>query len=323
MAWPCSSVIKLVIVLTLTLNPALDVEVHVPMVEPGRKLRCTHRLETPGGGGLNVSRLASRLGVATTALFPSGGETGLAIQRLLGVEHVSFEAVLIVEPSRENITVTETCTNRQFRFVLPGPTLSAAELDDLQNVFATLLGRHRLVILSGSLPPGVRGSYLGELARTAKSSGARVIVDTSGPALVDVAAVGVTLLKPSRRELGQATQLAVSTPAEVDAAARVMLRSGPNDAVLVSLGAEGALLVEADRPTSVLLAPSVVAVNEVGAGDSLVGGMAIALDRGESMLDAARFGVACGTAAVLSWGLNSCRPETIASLVAQVIVSRS
>ena len=115
--------------------------------------------------------------------------------------------------------------------------------------------------------------------------------------------------------------MAVSTPAEVDAAARVMLCSGPNGAVLVSLGADGALLVEVNRPTSVLLAPSVVAVNEVGAGDCLVGGLAIALDRGESMLEAARFGVACGTAAVLSPGLNSCSRETIASLASQVSVS--
>ena len=189
-------------ILTLTVNPALDVSTATEQVISGHKLRCGASRLDPGGGGVNVSRVVQRLGGRTLAVYTAGGPTGEAYRRLIEAERVPTLAVPIQGSTREDFTVDETTTGKQFRFVLQGPELSEPEWRLCLALVADSMPVGGYVVASGSLPPGVPDDFYARVARLARRHDARCIVDASGPALSEALAEGVFLVKPSRRELG-------------------------------------------------------------------------------------------------------------------------
>ena len=305
-------------IVTVTLNPAVDVSTSVHHIQPERKLHCTGSERSAGGGGVNVARAIHRLGGAAIAVFPWGGTTGALLCDLLRGEGVPVLAVAATGITREDFAVTELTTGRQYRFVLPGPTLSAAELQSCVQAMLGALTPGSIVVLSGSLPGGVEPAQLAATAWMAREQGARVVVDTSGPALGDSARTGVYLLKPSVNELRLHAGRELTTDVEVADAARRLLEAGPNHAVLVSVAAEGALLVRGDEPPVRICPPAVRPISAIGAGDSLVGGMVLALERGHDVLEAARYGVAAGTAATISSGHGLCHPADVDRILPDV-----
>ena len=156
-------------IITLTINPAIDVFVNVGRVEPTRKLRCSPPKRDPGGGGINVARVAHRLGGDVTAIYPIGGQIGKLLQRL--VEREDIES--LVTPShvetRENFTTYEKSTGEQYRFVLPGSPLHRAEWEAVLDRLASLPERPNFVVASGSVPPGVPDDFFARVVRHAKA----------------------------------------------------------------------------------------------------------------------------------------------------------
>ena len=142
-------------VVTLTMNPALDLSAAVGKVEPIHKLRCTEPRRDPGGGGINVARVLRRLGGDVSAVFPVGGLAGAELEALMQAEGVHAVPVAIAGDTREDVTIMETTSGRQYRFVMPGPTLSAAEQTRCLDALVLPHGGADLVVASGSLPPGV------------------------------------------------------------------------------------------------------------------------------------------------------------------------
>ena len=301
---------------TLTVNPAVDKSTTLEHVTPERKLRCeTPRFE-PGGGGLNVSRAIRNLGGTSTAAYLAGGPEGSVLRGLLDEERLTQLVLPISGRTRENLIVYESRSGLQYRFGMPGPTLSEADwrgaLDTLQQHF----GPGDYVVGSGSLSPGVPQDFYAQLARCAKAKGARAVVDTSGEALRAVGNEGVYLLKCNLRELGDFTGKKIDSDRAMEDGAR-RLRDLGNDLVLISLGAGGALFGCADGLYR-LASPTVPIQSKVGAGDSMVGGTVLALLRGKSPLEAARHGVATGAAAVMTPGTELCRREDVERLLEQV-----
>ena len=155
-------------ILTLTVNPALDVSTATEHVISGHKLRCgTSRLDA-GGGGVNVSRVVQRLGGRTLAVYTAGGPTGEAYRRLIEAERVPTLAVPIQGSTREDFTVDETATGKQFRFVLQGPELSQPEWRLCLALVADSIPVGGYVVASGSLPPGVPEDFYAQVARLAR-----------------------------------------------------------------------------------------------------------------------------------------------------------
>jgi 6-phosphofructokinase 2 len=304
--------------LTVTLNPTVDLWTSVPAIEPERKLHCATAETSPGGGGINVARAMRNLGAEAVALFPYGGSTGEILCDLLRHERVPIRPVRVSGATRENLTVTEQSSGRQFRFVLPGPSLSPTEwracLDEIER--ATVPGG--IVVISGSLPTGTDPSWMVELVKIASRWGSRVIVDTSGPALMAAAHAGVYLLKPSVHELADCAGRTLTTFDEIADAARRLQESGPTRAVLVSLAADGAMLVVDGLPPRIVEAPRVDVISAVGAGDSLVAGLVVALEAGCDVTEAARRGVAAGTAATMTRRHSLCQPDEAARLLPAV-----
>ena len=234
-------------IVTLTLNPALDVSFSVDRVAPTRKLRCGAVRRDPGGGGINVARVVRRLGTDCTAMFLAGGRTGRALTELLNAEHVRVDCVPIVEETRENFAVRETSTGQEFRFVVPGPSISSIELQTCFNRVMSLDPAPRFLVASGSLPPGVPVDFYARLARAARIKGTHLVLDTSGEALAAALEEGVHAIKPSIDELRELSGKPLREPSEWGEAAQRLVARGYARIVLVTLGARGALMATADR----------------------------------------------------------------------------
>ena len=288
-------------IVTITLNPTVDKSTTVENLKPEKKLRCTPPIYEPGGGGINVSRGLARLGVKSVALFTSGGRTGELLEQLLKEENVITSTIPTAAETRENFIVVDTSHNEQYRFGMPGEDITAAEVKDIAKIIHGLSPTPEIVVISGSLPPGIEPAFIGTLVRELKEKGAKVIADTSGEALTEVLKEGVYLLKPNLGELSTLTGMKDLDNESADEAAKQLIDEGKAEIVVVSLGPQGAYLVSKDESIHVP-APSVKKLSTVGAGDSMVAGMVAILAQGGSHKDMARMGVACGSAATMSTG---------------------
>jgi 6-phosphofructokinase 2 len=263
-------------IITLTINPALDKSTKVQQVIPEHKLRCHDAHQEPGGGGLNVARAIYKLGGEALAIYMSGGLTGETLQHLLKIEGIKHQALPIEGWTRESFAVLEEGSQQQYRFVLPGPVLREAEWRAALDAFAALDPRPDWLVASGSLAPGVPDDFYAQLACLAARQGTKVIADTSGAALRALTQAEVFLLKPNLRELSQLVGRPLHDEAEQEQAAQALLQAGNAQAVVISLGGAGVLLVSPEESVR-LRTPIVPIVSKIGAGDSLVAGLTLAL----------------------------------------------
>jgi 6-phosphofructokinase 2 len=299
-------------IVTLTVNPAVDRSATVDRVVAEDKLRARDERFDPGGGGVNVASAIMQLGGEAEAVFTSGGVTGKLMETLLEERGVPFRALPVKENTRENIVIVENDTSRLYRFNMPGARLSSEEQDACVEAIAANDPAPDFLVLSGSLPPGVPDDFYGRVIEAVPSS-VKVILDASGAALQHGVQQSVYLVKPNQRELGQLAGKEIESDHEVVHAARKLIKRGAVQAVLVSLGRGGVMLVNEGEERRIS-APTVKIQSTIGAGDSAVAGTVLALQRGQSLEEAAMFGVACGTAAVMTPGTELCRREDAEAL---------
>jgi 6-phosphofructokinase 2 len=304
-------------IVTITINPAIDIFVNVPRVEAARKLRCSPPKRDPGGGGINVARVAYRLGGDVTAIYPIGGQIGKLLHRLVEREDIASLVTPSHVETRENFTAYEESTGKQYRFVLPGSALHRAEWEAVLDRLASLVEPPKFVVASGSVPPGVPDDYFARVVQQAKALGAKSVIDTSGAVLKAALAEGVTLVKPNLAELSDYVGAPLDNEHDRIAACRKLVVSGRAEIVALTLGEQGALLVTADRVWRALPL-AIEPVSTVGAGDSFLGGLVAALASGKPLEDAFRVAVAAASAAVLMPGTGLCHPEDVKRLLATV-----
>ncbi|RSK32438.1 1-phosphofructokinase family hexose kinase [Hymenobacter metallilatus] len=297
-------------ILTLTLNPTVDKSTTADHIVPDQKLRCAAPKFEPGGGGINVSRALRRLGSDSVAVFPAGGPSGTMLQQLLAQEQLQYRAVETQGNTRENFIVVDSTTSQQYRFGMPGTELRPEEQQRVLEELRELAPGTEFLVISGSLPPGVEPELLVRVVRAANSMGVKVIADTSGPALQAVLQEGVYLAKPNVGELSRLTGTNELDNEAAAQAAQQLVRSGQADILVVSLGPQGACLVTQDSIDHVP-APAVKKRSTVGAGDSMVAGLVHALSTGLSLPEAARLGVACGSAATMNPGTELFRKADV------------
>lgn len=295
----------MVSIYTLTLSPSLDSATQTPQIYPEGKLRCSAPVFEPGGGGINVARAITHLGGRATAIFPAGGATGEHLVSLLADENVAVETVPAEDWTRQNLHVHVESSGEQYRFVMPGARLRDDEFRQLEEkVLAIENGA--LLVISGSLPPGVKTDKLTQLIRAVQQRGLRCIVDSSGDALHAALEPGqLELVKPNQKELSALVNRELSQPDDVRTAAQELIHSGKALRVVVSLGPQGALAVDQTGFVQVV-PPPMKSQSTVGAGDSMVGAMALKLSQGASLLEMTRYGVAAGSAATINQGTRLC-----------------
>jgi len=304
-------------IVTLTINPAIDIFVNVGRVESTRKLRCSPPKRDPGGGGINVARVAHRLGADVTAIYPIGGQIGKLLHRLVEREDIASLVTPSHVETRENFTAYEESTGEQYRFVLPGSPLHRAEWEAVLDRLASLPERPKFVVASGSVPPGAPDDFFARVARHAKALGAKTVIDTSGKALAAVLDEGVTVIKPNLIELMEFVAAPLDCDEDRIAACRKLAADGRAEIVALTLGENGALLVTAKRAWRALPV-AIEPVSTVGAGDSFLGGLVAALAAGKPLDEAFRVAVAAASAAVMTPGTGLCQPEDVKRLLPKV-----
>jgi 6-phosphofructokinase 2 len=303
-------------IVTMTVNPALDKSTSVGQVVAERKLRCRRPRVEPGGGGINVARAIHRLAGQATALWSCGGATGELLKSLLNDEDIRQRSIPIHGQTRENFVVYEDASEQQYRFGMPGPEFDQDDLKRWIDAIEGLDPPPEFFIASGSLPPQVPTDFYADIVDRLPTD-CRVIVDTKKEALRQAMERGIYLIKPNRRELEELTGQHADGEGDIEQQAKGLVDSGKVKVVVVSMGAAGALLVTADSVAH-LRAPSVPIRSKVGAGDSMVGGIVVSLARGESIGQAAAFGVAAGSAAVMTPGSELCRRDDVERLFAEM-----
>ena len=264
-----------------------------------------------------MARVVRRLGCEVAAIYPAGGSTGQLLTDLIDREGVRGLPVPVTAETREDFTVIEEKGGNQYRFVLPGSPLIEAEWLACLDALDKLNGWPLFLVGSGSLPPNVPDDFYGRAARIAKTHGAKMVVDTSGKALVSVLEGGAYLVKPSLRELQELMDTALTGHREQVRACHSVIAAGGAEMMALTLGAQGALLVTRDM-AYFAAAPQIQPVSAVGAGDSFLGGMVWSLAAGYSTVDAFRYGVAAGSAAVLNPGTELCHAADVSRLYALV-----
>jgi 6-phosphofructokinase 2 len=306
-------------IVTLTINPAVDVSTSVKKMVPFTKMRCAEAHRDPGGGGINVARVLKRLGIEATAIYPAGGATGQLLATLVEREGVRSIVIPTLNHTREDITIFDETTREQFRLVFPGAPLSDLEWQECLGSIARITPQPGFVIASGSLPAGVPHDFFGRFAQVANALG-KTIVDTSGPFLKAALEAGVYLIKPNLREFQELAETTSTDETTLIEAGRGLFDRYRIEVIAISMGPAGALLVTREMALRANGLP-VDPISVSGAGDSFLGAMVWSLANNSGLETALRYGVAGGSAALLNPGTELCRPEDVHRLASEVIVT--
>ena len=300
-------------IVTVTFSPCIDKTTSVPALLPEKKLRCSPPILQPGGGGINVARAIKKLGGEAIAVYPAGGYTGKYFNALLQKENVPVIIIDSKNETRENIIVVDDSTNQQYRFGMPGTELTADEWQQCLNAIEKKEGIE-FIVASGSLPPGVPLDIYARLAILAKKKNAKLIVDTSGKALKHATDEGVYLMKPNLGELASLVGIEKIDQHEVVTLGKNLIQKGSCEILVVSMGEKGATLITINENYHII-PPQVKRKSTVGAGDSMVAGLVLALSKQQSLKEVLKFAVACGAAATMNPGTELCKKEDVEMII--------
>lgn len=305
---------------TVTLNPAVDRELTVPDIVFDRVLRATAWQVDYGGKGFNVSRMLLSLGAESVALAFAGGRSGSLLGDGLRELGIATEFIWVDGETRTNVSVVTEEHDRYIKVNEPGPTIQSDSQEKLLQRVRDLASEGDWWVLAGSLPPGVAPDFYARLIEAVQQAGAHAVLDSSGEALKSGCGAKPYLIKPNDVELGQLTGLPTTTIAETVAAAQALPGLGLARAI-ISMGKDGALAYDGEESWQ-LSPPRIQERNPIGAGDSLVAGLVYALAQGQSLVEAARWGVACGAATASQSGTAVGSAEQVKELLAQVGTKR-
>ncbi len=307
-------------ILSVTLNPCIDQTLFVDGLKPHDTNRVVRTEVDAGGKGINLSRVAVELGGESLATGFLGGGAGAYIRRVLDVQGVQHDFVEIEGNTRINFSVEDGSGEPPTTFNSKGPTVSATEWDRLFALVTKYTQTSDWIALGGSLPKGVPVEAYFEIGRVAKQAGKRLALDADGEAMRRGLDAKPHFIKPNRKEAGRLLGRSVETVDDALFAAEELRQYLEPDGVCVlSLGQDGAVLTSA-AGTLIGRPIEVESVSTIASGDSLVGAMLAALDRGSSLEDSFRLGLAAGAATAMTDGAEIARRPVVESLLPRALV---
>lgn len=280
---------------TLTLNPAVDLELTVDNLSFNQVLRATKTRTDCGGKGFNVSRALAALGQKSTALGYVGGNTGKQLEETLNEMGIGTDFVQVCGETRTNVSIVTDPASDYIKVNQPGPTIRPEEVDTLLQKIHALAKAGDYWVLSGSLPPGVTRDMYARIIQVVRVKDGKAVLDTSGEPLHLGCQSGPFMVKPNSEEAQQLTGIELNSQSAACAAAKKILRMGIS-VVVISLGKQGAIL-DNGKVCAVANPPAVQENNPIGAGDALVAGLVWGLNQEMSLVEALRWAVASGAAA--------------------------
>lgn len=311
-------------ILTITLNPALDIAASVDEIVIGPKLRCDGGPITPGGGGVNVTRAIKILGGQSTAFVATAGVLGdLLVKQLRrrGIDPVRYETD---GHTRQSLSVFEEKSGKQLRLVLPGPIWTQPQIDGLLSAILANTPKGGIVVASGSLPPAIPDDFYIRLNTALAQKNARMVLDTSEAALK----ISVTnkvhpyaVLRMDRLEAEDLAGHTFPTPTEMVDFAQSLVLSGVADVIVMARGADGSVFASANERVHIC-PPKSPMLSAVGAGDSLVGGLTLALAQGNSLEKAGLLATAAASSAVQTGAADLCIREMTEAIMQKSAITR-
>lgn len=284
-------------ILTVTMNAAIDKRYVVKRFEEGQVNRVTTCTYTPGGKGLNVSKPASIAGAEVVATGFVGGHAGDYIVDSLKNFGIKSEFYHMNEESRSCINIWNEEKREQTEFLEPGFTVSEEDFDKFMEKFEKLIVQADVVAISGSLPKGLDGTAYQRMVKAVKDAGKKVILDTSGNLLEMGIKAKPTMVKPNIDEIRMLTGSHCDTREELVEAAQ-KIHSAGIEVVVISLGGEGSVLV-CDNGVYRAVVPKIDAVNTVGCGDSMIAGFALGFENNLPIEETLKLASAISAAAAL------------------------
>ena len=303
-------------ILTVTLNAAIDRTLTVPNFEVGFRHRSTETLTLPGGKGVNVARVVKTLGQPVIATGFAGGRTGDRLIADLNREGILSDFVRIDDESRTSTAVIDPTTNIATEINEYGPEIGAQELELMREKLEYLTKAADVIILAGSLPRGIDQDIYAELIGLLKGQGAPIFLDTHGEPLRQGIKAGPDMVFPNRVEAEMIIGYEFSTNDDFIRAVASLRELGAVSAVIKSRLGCVAQLANGDGGSTTILgrAPRVEAVSTVGSGDAMVGGFAAKLLEGASQEECIRFALACAAANTLTPGAGVLTPGDVRRL---------
>lgn len=305
-------------IVTFTLNPTIDKNSSVDHVKAEDKLYCDQPSFEPGGGGINVSRAIKKLGGDSLLLYTAGGFTGKKLDKLLAAENLKRQSIKIEAETRENLIISEKASDLQYRFGMPGPKIKPVECQKIFKKIKELKPFPEYLVISGSIPAGVNSDIYAKMAAAAKKRGARVVVDVSGEPLKEAIEEGVFLVKPNLGEFQDLIGKELKDEDQIIKEAQKLVNNKSAEVIVISIGAGGALLVT-EQKAEFMRPPTVPIKSKVGAGDSMVAGMVLSLAKGGNFKNSFCYGLAAGSAAVMTPGTELCTKEDTDRLYQKMI----
>ena len=306
-------------ILTLTVNPAVDRIVTVDRLVFEDRAYILSTTEAAGGRGINAARVLTTLGASVIAITPSGGEGGRKFEEQLRLDGFGKEIVKIRKNIRTNLTISDR-QGLSVKLNERGDALTQPELNRIFKAVEKLLPEASWLMLCGSLPPGVDSHFFAKLIKLAAKHKVQTLLDTDGDALLYGVEAEPTIVKPNQSEAERLLNRALITRSNSIEAVRHIKEMGAKYAVL-SLGSRGLVAASSEEVLEVV-PPRVEALSPIGAGDAAAAAIVWALDRGESLREALRWGVSAGTASSMLPGISLASLDQIKEIYPQTQVNR-
>lgn len=305
-------------ILTVTLNPSIDRRCVVDNFGAGSVCRAREVEYTPGGKGINVSKVVKDLGNNVMATGFLGGKSGEFISENLNDLNIENKFVQISNETRSCIAILSD-NNSQTEVLEPGPNISKDEIEQFYRNYNKLIDNCNIICASGSLPRGVPISMYKDLIDIATNKGKKFILDTSGNALKEGMKASPFLIKPNKDELGNILGTPISTDEQLVKGIKNLSRYNIG-IIVVSLGSEGSLIYINDKLYKINI-PKVKTINPVGSGDSMIAGFAVAIERGYDLETMIRFASACGTANAMESKTGKVSIENVEKLMEKISIT--
>jgi 1-phosphofructokinase family hexose kinase len=308
------------LILTVTINPSVDRNVHVDRLVFEDRAYILNRSDSAGGRGMNASRVLHSFGAKTLAVVTSGGASGQRLEKLAAKSGFPVKVVPIHNESRVNLTVTDQ-QGLALRLNERGPLITPEELTRVEKAVASRLDSATWLMLCGSIPPGVSTDFYTQLIALARERKVKTLLDTDGDALLHGIEASPSIVSPNQPEAERLLNRALITRAQFLEAAQRIKAMG-SEAVMLSLGGRGVVAVNENQLLEVI-PPRTDAVSPLGAGDALAAAYVWAAAKRKDFADCVRWAVAAGTASAKLPGLEFANLEQTKEVYKSVEVRRT
>jgi 1-phosphofructokinase/tagatose 6-phosphate kinase len=305
-------------IITVTLNPALDKTLEVPNFTPGRRHRTVDQVTMPGGKGVNVARAIKRLGQPVIATGLAGGATGTRIVEALNGEAILNSFVRIREESRTNTAVLDPTTGLQTEINERGPAVSPQELDLFHEKLLYLAKGASMCVFAGSLPRGIEPDLYATLIREVKKLGVATVLDTEGEPLRLAVRADPDIVSPNELEAEELVGQEFNDVEDRAQAVIEMTRLGAGEAIMTVADGCYAHVLDDGPALFRVSVEEVEARSRIGSGDAFLAGYVAARYAERTPVECLRYGVACGAESIQHFGAGVIDPPKVDRLLNEV-----